>query len=164
MWRRGDRYNLTFRKSISPPSSEKWFSYIMFQKQTHGVSIISQTNACRSGRTFPQEYPQRQPTYNIERNLYQILLKVSTPSSFYLDCCSQAVSRFLTACLTAGSFIILNYTIQWVQSRREQLSVWEIEGRVLHLAVKRRSVLPSAGQETETYGFRKEITYSVSLA
>jgi len=43
--------------------------------------------------------------------------------------------------------------------------VWEIEGRVLRLAVKRvTSILPSAGQETETYGIKKEITHSVALA
>jgi hypothetical protein len=84
---------------------------------------------------------------------------------FLLRLLFPAVSRFLTACLAAGSFIILNYTIQWAQKRREQLSVWEIEGRVLRLALKRaKSLLPSAGQETGTYRIRKEITQSVALA
>jgi hypothetical protein len=80
--------------------------------------------------------PQTPSTYNIEWNRDQILLKVSKPSAFHFDCSAPAVSRFFTACLTVGSFIILNYTIQWTQRRRE-LSAWETEGRVLCLALKR---------------------------
>jgi hypothetical protein len=104
--------------------------------------------------------PQMPPIHNIELNLHRILLKVSTPSTFYSDCSAPAVSRFRTVCLSvslpAASFIILNHTTQWARCRRRQLSVWETEGRVWRLATKRVKSLFSTGQETGTYRIGKD--------